>query len=342
MKKRSPLFILLLLCTCMLVSQPVQAATLPVKVQTYENGELGSAREVSSEEIDTGDEDAARSMESRYNPSDPNGRSYTYALTAIVNPDENTETFNVRSVNESTYTLNDGTEHSFRDGDEIHLYYYPSEITLPVYWVKENPVVSDDAVKERRLGGFGSHLYELTDEEAMWWDDNEKEKDSLTIPSGHPIAISSSDGAVLWTPYTLPKKTDAADGMPLIRYEIRSEDKEGKTAVRVLTSMDVTKENRTFFLQNGPHGISVAQTEVMGDGEVVAGKDMALYVIYRDNVNGAARSVAGGIEKSIASNPVPFIFVLISGIALLFILFRRRPADTEEELEEEYGSSSEK
>ena len=332
MKRKILLFLMILLGTCILCPLPAQAAEMPVKVMTYENGELGSAEEVSSEEIDTGDAAALEEMESQFNPSDSQGTGYTYGLTSIVNPAENDEIFNVRSINESTYTLNDGKEYSFREGDEIHIYYYPSEITLPVYWVKENASVSDAATKERRLGGLGSHLYELTDEEAMWWDDNEKEKASLTIPSGHPIAISSNDGAILWTPYTLPKKTDAADGMPLIRYEIRSEDTEGKMPVRVLTSMDVTKENKTFYLQNGAHGISVAQTEEVGGGEVVSGKDMALYIIYKDDAKSAVHSVAGGIEKSIVSNPIPFIFVLICGIALLFILFRGRPEDTEEDV----------
>ena len=330
MIKKVPLFILALLCMGMLFQLPAQADTLPVKVMTYENGELGNAQEPASGVIDTGDADALDEMEDRYDPSDALGRAYTYAMITVVDPAENAETFNIRSINASTYTLNDGTEHSFQDGDEIYIYYYPSEITLPVYWVKEDLAPVDDATMARRLGGIGSRLYELTDGEAMWWDDNEKEKTSLTIPSDHSIAISSGDGAVLWTPYTLPKKTDAADGMPLIRYEIRSEDTEGKSPVRVLTSMDVTKESKTFYLQNGAHGISVAQTEDVGDGEVVAGKDMALYIIYKGGAKNTARTVAGGIERNIAANPLPFVFVLICGIALLFILLRQNPEDPED------------
>lgn len=304
---------------------------LPVKVFTMTGYEIGSSEQVHSDSTELSSYTLLEDVAKEYDKAVDD--SYAYAFTSVVNPVNNRSIYNVRSADAGRYVLHDNTEYDFTDGDELWIYYYKKEFDLPVRWVKE----------------ANDNLEELSDSEAMWWDDNEKEKDTVRIPSDHPIAVSSTEGAILWTPYTLPKKMDLADGMPLVRYEIRNgklrsdpaykeeqrrraESGERIVPVKILTSMEIDDNVSTYYLQNSFQGIKVADNPEMKKAEIVTGNDMTLYIVYKEKFKNTiieeAQKITQTENKSGGRIVIEIIFV-VAGIVLLVsilitILFRKK------------------
>ena len=305
--------------------------TIQVKVLTMPGYEIGSSEQVHKDSTELSSyvllEDIAKEYDNVVDDA------YAYAFTSVVNSGRNRSIYNVKSADAERYVLHDNTEYDFADGDELWIYYYKKDFDLPVRWVKES----------------GENLEELSDSEAMWWDDNEKEKDTVLVPSDHPIAVSSTEGAILWTPYTLPKKMDLADGMPLIRYEIRNgklrsdpaykeeqrrraESGERIVPVKLLTSMEINDDVSTYYLQNSFQGIKVADNPDMEKAEIVTGNDMTLYVVYREKFKDSIIEEAQKINlienKSTGRIIIEIIFV-VGGVVLIVsiiisLLFRKK------------------
>ena len=83
-------------------------------------------------------------LQARYNPTDLCGEDMSFGTMAVHNPSADTTIYNVARIDGNTYILGDNTSYSFREGDELFLYYYQSNVTLPVYWVKEASTPTDE------------------------------------------------------------------------------------------------------------------------------------------------------------------------------------------------------